>query len=131
MPREDDRPIYDALPLPNEALENGGLEVLRVGIIDDELYVSARRAFRNPAQWGELLADIARRLALAYSLEDSPGNPEVVEKEALVDIEEAFAAQLGAPVVSRSRRRPSKRKARGKTMRTRKPVRKTIKRSKH
>jgi Domain of unknown function (DUF5076) len=132
MPRQDDKPIYDALALPNEALQNGGVEVLRAGIIDDELYVSARRAFKNPAEWGELLAAIARRIALAYSLEDSPNAAEEAEKEALADIEEAFAAELGAPViVNGSQRQPAERKARAKKVRARKPVRKTTKRSKH
>ena len=45
----DDPRIYQALALPEQALENGGLEILRLGIIDDELYVSALPAFKAPA----------------------------------------------------------------------------------
>src|ERR1700680_3477766 len=67
MSAQDNKPTYDALPVPNEAIENGGIEVLRAALVDDELYVEARRAFKDPAQWGELLADIARRVALLYS----------------------------------------------------------------
>ena len=56
----DDPRIYQALALPEQALENGGLEILRLGIIDDELYVSALPAFKAPAQWGEVLAEVAQ-----------------------------------------------------------------------
>ena len=43
MAGPDDNPIYDALVLPNEALDKGGIEILRAGLIEDELYVTARR----------------------------------------------------------------------------------------
>jgi Domain of unknown function (DUF5076) len=99
MSAQDNKPTYDALPVPNEAIENGGIEVLRAALVDDELYVEARRAFKDPAQWGELLADIARRVALLYSVEDSSQDARVTEHEALAIIEEAFAAELGAPVI--------------------------------
>jgi hypothetical protein len=102
-----DNPIYDALALPNEALANGGVEILRAGIIDDELYVTARRAFSDPAKWGDALADIARRIALLYSAEDT----DLKEKEILTDIMEAFLADLGAPVV-KERKAPRKTGAR-------------------
>jgi len=54
--------IYQALALADEALDKGGVEILRAGLVDDELYVSALRAFDDPATWGEVLGDIARRL---------------------------------------------------------------------
>ena len=63
----DDPRIYQALALPEQALENGGLEILRLGIIDDELYVSALPAFKAPAQWGEVLAEVAVRLCVVRS----------------------------------------------------------------
>jgi hypothetical protein len=88
--------VYEALALPDEALANGGTEILRAGVIDGELYVTARRAFRDPAKWGDVLADIARRLALIYSAEDT----ELTEAEILTDIAEALAADLGAKKVS-------------------------------
>src|SRR3954454_22739357 len=91
----DESHIYDALALPNEALSNGGVEILRVGIISNELYVQARRAFKDPSRWGEVLADIARELALYHSAEDTS----LTEQEILTQIEQAFAADLGAPIV--------------------------------
>jgi hypothetical protein len=87
--------VYEALALPDEALAHGGTEILRAGVIDGELYVTARRAFKDPAKWGDVLADIARRLALIYSAEDT----ELTEAEILIDIAEAIAADLGAKKV--------------------------------
>ena len=94
MSTSSDSPTYDALAIPTEATANGGTEILRAGLIDDELYVTARHAFKDPAQWGEVLADITRRLALLYSMET-----DLSEMEALVEIEEAYAAEMGAKVV--------------------------------
>ena len=93
MPSSD-KPIYDALAIPNEAIANGGVEILRAGLVDDELYVTARHAFKDPAQWGEVLADITRRLALLYSMET-----DLTEAEALAEIEEAYATEMGAQEV--------------------------------
>jgi hypothetical protein len=128
MPLTSDKKVYEALALPNEALENGGVEVLRAGIIDDELYVSARRAFKDPAEWGDLLAEVAHRVAVAYALDDS----DLSEQEALAAIEEAFAAALGAPVIDGGLRgiqaRSTAGTAKGKS--AKKPARRTIKRRK-
>ena len=44
--------IYEALVIPNEALDKGGIEILRAGLVDDELYVTARRAFDDPGHLG-------------------------------------------------------------------------------
>jgi hypothetical protein len=94
--------------MPNEALDQGGVEILRAGLIDDELYVTARRVFADVAVWGEVLADIARRLALIHSAEG-----EYTESEALAAIESAFAADLGATAVkAKSTRKPSCKPAR-------------------
>ncbi|MEZ5888900.1 MAG: DUF5076 domain-containing protein [Xanthobacteraceae bacterium] len=102
------KPTYDALAIPNEAVANGGVEILRAGMIDDELYVTARHAFKDPAQWGEVLADITRRLALLYSMET-----DLSEEEARIEIEEAYAAEMGAEVVpDRPKRKLSPRRKR-------------------
>lgn len=111
MSPQSDKSIYDALAIPDEANANGGVEILRAGLVDDELYVSARHAFKDPAQWGEVLADITRRLALLYSIET-----DLTEAEALTEIEEAYAAEMGAAVVEdqpapAATPRPSRRKA--------------------
>ncbi len=111
MSLEEDKRIYDALALPNEALANGGVEILRAGIIEDELFVSARRAFKDHAQWGDVLAIIARRIATLQSAEDT----EFTEAEILGDIEEAFLAALGAPVVAPSRKAKGRKAAKAKS----------------
>src|SRR3990170_3761962 len=107
MPAPSDKSIYQALALPNEALANGGIEILRAGLIDDELYVTARHAFKDAAQWGEVLADITRRLGLLYAAET-----DLSEKEAIAEIEEAYMAEMGAKVIEEeSARSPARRKA--------------------
>ena len=96
------------------------LEILRAGLVDDELYVTARRVFTDPATWGEVLADIARRLALLHSAEG-----EYEEAEVLAAIESAFAADLGAPVI-KDAPRPARKKARkspARATRAKKPAR--------
>src|SRR4051812_22546500 len=105
MSNEDPR-VYDALALPPEALSNGGVEILRIGIIDNELYVQARRAFKDPARWGEVLADIARALALYNPAKDRS----LSEAESFIQTGKAFAADLGAPVID-ERAPPAKAKA--------------------
>jgi Domain of unknown function (DUF5076) len=99
MAGPDDNPIYEALVIPNEALDKGGVEILRAGIVRDELYVTARRAFDDPAMWGEVLGDVTRRIARVYAAEGK-----YTQKDALAAISGAFAADLGAPVISEPRR---------------------------
>src|SRR5262249_19814036 len=104
-----DQRIYEALALPAEALDKGGLEILRAGLVEDELYVAARRVFKEPATWGEVLGDIARRIAAIYSIEDT----DLAEKEIVADIVEAFAAEMGLPAVKdkpAKRMRPARKK---------------------
>ena len=61
-------PIYDALPISNDALDKGGMELLRAAVVDEELFIVARPdVFPGPAPWGFVLADIARRLASLYA----------------------------------------------------------------
>ncbi len=98
--------VYQALALPDEALENGGTEILRAGVIEGELYVTARRAFKDAAKWGDVLSDVAKRIALLYSAEDT----DLTEAEILTDIAEAFAADLGAKKVA-AKPKASKRQA--------------------
>src|SRR5215470_12796910 len=63
-------PIYDALPISNDALDKGGVELLRAAVVDEELFIVARRdAFVGVGPWGFVLADIARRLASIYAAE--------------------------------------------------------------
>lgn len=60
--------IYHALPISDDALDRGGIELLRAAVVDEELFVMARlEAFPDPGPWGFVLADIARRLASLYA----------------------------------------------------------------
>jgi hypothetical protein len=113
----DDPRIYQALALPEQALEHGGLEILRLGIIDDELYVSALPAFETPAQWGEVLAEVAMRLGAVYAAQRTGLN----KKDVIIDIVEAFAAEMGARPV-KSANKPAKKP-------TKKPAKKVAKKA--
>jgi hypothetical protein len=93
MARGSNEPqVYQALALPEQELENGGVEVLRLGIIDDELYVSALPAFKAPAQWGEVLAEVTQRLGAIYAAQKTG----LSKKDVTVQIAEAYIAELGA-----------------------------------
>jgi len=102
----DDPRIYQALALPEQALENGGLEILRLGIVNDELYVSALPAFKVPAQWGEVLAEVAVRLGAIYAGQKTG----LTKKDVIVEIAEAFAAEIGARPVQAAKK-PAKKSA--------------------
>jgi Domain of unknown function (DUF5076) len=128
MAGPDDNPIYEALVIPNEALDKGGLEILRAGIVEDELYVTARRAFDDPAMWGEVLGDVTRRIARVYAAEGK-----YTEKDARAAISGAYAADLGAPVISekpqpRASARKASRKTKGKPARANKAARRKARR---
>ena len=118
MAGPDDHPIYEALVIPTEALDKGGLEILRAGLIEDELYVTARPTFDHPSVWGEVLADVTRRIARLYA-----DGGKYTHKDALAAISGAFAADLGAPVVSA----PRKARASARKITKRKPAAKRAK----
>ena len=70
MASVSNHPVYDALPISNDALDKGGVELLRAAVVDEELFVMARLdAFVGQGPWGLVLADIARRLASLYAAE--------------------------------------------------------------
>ena len=123
MPDPQDHPIYDALVIPNEALDKGGLEILRAGLIEDELYVTARPTFDHPSVWGEVLADITRRLARLYAADGK-----YTQKDAFAAISGAYAADLGAPVVPARRKPTTKRKPAAKTRRAKTAARRKARR---
>jgi hypothetical protein len=118
--------IYDALPIPNDALDKGGVEMLRAGVVEEELFVTARRAFADPAPWGYVLADITRRLAALYAAEG-----DFTEPKASAAIMRAFAESFrasgagAAPKPAKRRLAKSARarvKARAKSKPSTKPV---------
>lgn len=85
------QPIYDAMPISNDVLDKGGVELLRAAIVDEELFVTARLvAFVGPAPWGFVLADIARRLASLYAADG-----EKTEAEVTTTIADEFARSFG------------------------------------
>jgi hypothetical protein len=96
---------YDALPVPDEAAAHGGVEVLRVAVSEDELFILARPALKDPAEWGEILGEVTRRLGLLYAMGDTGFD----ERDVIVAIEEAYAAEMGAKSVGlKARRAPPK-----------------------
>ncbi|KAB2886412.1 MAG: DUF5076 domain-containing protein [Pseudorhodoplanes sp.] len=86
---------YDALQAPPGARDKGGVEVLRVGVVEGGLHVTLRRAFSDPRAWGILLADVARQVARVYAQEGSGAEQQVTER-----IRDAFAAEINAPANS-------------------------------
>jgi hypothetical protein len=100
----DDPRIYQALALPEQALDKGGLEIMRLGIIDDELYVSALPAFKDVGQWGEVLGEVARRLGAIYAAQNDGHN----KRDVTIAIAEAFVADFGARPVSASKAKPKR-----------------------
>ena len=89
---ESPTPTFDALVIPPEALERGGVEVLRAAIVDGGLHVSLRRAFDDPEAWGMLIADIARHVARIYAKEAAMSEEAVLER-----VRAIFDSEMDAP----------------------------------
>jgi len=90
-------PIYDALPISNDVLDRGGVELLRAALVDEEIFIVARRdAFVGQSSWGLVLADIARRLASLYAAEGDLTEAKVTA--AIVEGFEFSFRRLGASV---------------------------------
>jgi Domain of unknown function (DUF5076) len=83
---------YQPLAVPPTALEHGGVEVLRAGIVEGGLHVSLIRAFDDPQAWGMLIADVARHAARIFATETK-----LSEDEALEQIRLMFDAEMDAP----------------------------------
>jgi Domain of unknown function (DUF5076) len=102
-------PIYDALPISNDVLDKGAVELLRAAVVDEELFVTVRRdAFVGHAPWGFVVADIARRLASLYAADG-----QLTEAEVTAAIADEFTRSL-RKFGPRSGRYPSPRKWKGK-----------------
>ena len=76
--RDPDLPPFEALIIPSEAVERGGVEILRAAIIEGQLLVTLRRTFEHPDPWGGLLSEVARRVARAYVVDGQHDEDEVV-----------------------------------------------------
>ena len=72
---------FEELSAPPDAVENGGIEVLRASVVDGAVSIALRRSFDDAATWGRLLADLARQAARVYALET-----EMSEEEAFARI---------------------------------------------
>ncbi|MBB2960073.1 DUF5076 domain-containing protein [Methylobacterium sp. R2-1] len=71
---------FEELEIPPDALEQGGIEIVRASIVDGAVSVALRRAFDDPATWGRLLIDLARQAARAYALETESSEEEAFER---------------------------------------------------
>lgn len=84
---------YDMLAVTDEALDKGGVELLRAGLGDEEtVYVSARRGFENPERWGAVLAAVTRGIAARYAVDG-----DVTSDDAAAEIAAAYLQALGLP----------------------------------
>jgi hypothetical protein len=71
---------FEELEIPPDALEQGGIEIVRASIVDGAVSVALRRAFDDPATWGRLLIDLARQAARAYAMETDISEEEAFER---------------------------------------------------
>ena len=71
---------FEALDIPPDALEQGGVEVLRAAIVNGAVSFALRRSFDDPATWGRLLVDLARQAARIYALDSDMSEDEAFER---------------------------------------------------
>jgi hypothetical protein len=83
---------FEELPVPPDALERGGVEILRASIVEGAVSVGLRRSFDDPFTWGILLVDLARHASRIYALETG-----IAEEEALAQIQSGMESELNRP----------------------------------
>jgi hypothetical protein len=83
---------FEALNVPPDALEKGGVEILRASVVDGAVSIALRRAFDDPFTWGVLLMDLARHAARVYAMET-----DLSEEEALAEIVSGIQTELDNP----------------------------------
>jgi len=83
---------FEALNVPPDALEKGGVEILRASVVDGAVSIALRRAFDDPFTWGVLLVDLARHATRVYAMET-----DLSEEEALAEIVSGIQAELDNP----------------------------------
>ena len=71
---------FAELSIPPDALEQGGVEVLRAAVVDGAVSIALRRSFDDPATWGRLRIDLARQAARADALETDLSEEEALER---------------------------------------------------
>ena len=87
-----DNPKFEALGLPPDVLEKGGVEILRASVVDGAVSVVLRRAFDDPFTWGVLFVDLARHAARVYAMET-----DISEAEAMAAISAGMRAEIDDP----------------------------------
>ena len=85
-------PKFEALGLPPDVIDKGGVEILRASVVDGAVSVALRRAFDDPFTWGVLLVDLARHAARVYAMET-----DVSEDDAMAEISAGIQAELDDP----------------------------------
>jgi hypothetical protein len=126
MSDSDEKREYEALAVPEEALTHGGIELLRIAVNEDKLFLTTRPALKDPAEWGEILAELTRRLGVLYDMADTGFS----EQDVIVAIEEAYAAEMGAKSTLRgAKRKSAKRKPALRKPAARKPKQKAPKKA--
>jgi hypothetical protein len=85
-------PKFEALGLPPDVLQKGGVEILRASVVEGAVSVALRRAFDDPFTWGVLFVDLARHAARVYAMETG-----MSEEEALAAIRAGIEAELDNP----------------------------------
>src|ERR1044072_7267768 len=83
-------PVFDALHVPPEAFDKGGVEVLRAVVVDGARHVSLRRAFADPGAFGMMIADITAHVG-GISADKFP------EAETVERIRSLYDAEMDAP----------------------------------
>ena len=85
-----DVPVFDALHVPPEAFDKGGVEVLRAVIVEGALHVSIRRAFDDPEAFGMMMADITRHVGRIYK-------DQFPEEQTIERIRAIYDSEMDAP----------------------------------
>ena len=93
---------FDALQVPDAALTQGGVEILRCGVINEGLHVTMRPVFDDTKMWGRVLADIAFQLAGVHAQQNNTTAAAV-----LANIKSAFDAEMNNPPEGITQARPS------------------------
>lgn len=83
---------FEALNVPPDALEKGGVEILRASVVEGAVSIALRRAFDDPFTWGVLLVDLARHASRVYAMET-----DLSEDEAFSAIIAGIQAELDDP----------------------------------
>jgi hypothetical protein len=86
------KPKFTPLGVPPAALEEGGMEILRVAVVNGGLQMSLLRAFDDPALWGLAICDLTRHVARIFARETK-----MTEEEAIAKIRHMFNAEMDMP----------------------------------